>query len=51
MSDYIILKSESNAGLTEEVRKYIAKGYIPQGGVSVIVNMYTTMWVQAMYKA
>lgn len=47
MMEYIILKTLSYSGMTEDVNKYIKKGWIPQGGVTEDQNGKV---IQAMIK-
>ena len=50
MAKYMILNADSISSLENKVKLSIANGYIPQGGVSVIVRTDFNTYLQAMYK-
>lgn len=37
---YVIIRGHSHSSLSEEVNKYITKGYIPHGSIVVVPNKY-----------
>jgi hypothetical protein len=51
---YMVLESNSAQGLMAEVNRHIKQGYIPQGGVSVMMireGMFSVnLYAQAMIK-
>jgi hypothetical protein len=47
--EYTILKANDEEYLTKMVNEYIAKGWVPQGGVSMVVSHYSH-YIQAMIK-
>ena len=53
-SAYIVLESNTAQGLMADVNRYIKRGYMPQGGVSVTMvreGMFSVNnYVQAMVK-
>ncbi len=50
MVKYMILSADSISSLENKVKYSIQVGYIPQGGVSVIVRTDFNTYLQAMYK-
>ena len=50
MAKYIILSADSASSLENKVKHSMQDGYIPQGGVSVIVRTDFNTYLQAMYK-
>ena len=51
MVKYMILSADSISSLENKVKHSMQDGYIPQGGVSVIVRTNSsTTYLQAMYK-
>jgi len=48
--NYIILRSSEMDGLTKKVKKYIEKGWLPLGGVSVCAGYGHAHFHQAMTK-
>ena len=50
MVKYMILSADSISSLENKVQHSMQEGYIPQGGVSVIVRTDFNTYLQAMYK-
>ncbi len=50
ITNYTIISHDKLTTLTETVRRYIADGWIPQGGICVIESATRYIYFQAMIK-
>ena len=49
ITDYKILKADTPQEMESQVKAFLVKGYVPQGGVSITV-VARVMYAQAMVK-
>jgi hypothetical protein len=50
LEDYIILRTESRKEMKQKVINFGEKGFIPQGGVAVVIEEEKTIFYQAILK-
>lgn len=49
-SEYLVLRAGEAGLLEEQVEQRLARGWQPQGGVSVAIGTHGTVYVQAMVR-